>query len=110
MPEAVVAIGGVRTLEGDSHSRHCAAPAFVLKAKYHYGLTRWNRREVLPRIVTPTLVILGHRDLVFPRSAYGAVVVSMNPLNNAEELSHQLDAQDKVYLTYDEQDFRRRGP
>jgi long-chain acyl-CoA synthetase len=49
-----------------------AAPAFVLKAMYHNGLTRWDGRDVLARIATPTLVILGHRDLVFRQSAYDA--------------------------------------
>lgn len=50
-----------------------AAPAFVLKATYHNALSRWDGHDVLPRISAPTLVILGHRDLVFKRSAYDLV-------------------------------------
>ncbi len=53
--------------------RALAAPAFVLKAMYHHALTRWNGYEHLPRLTMPTLVILGHRDLVFKQSAYDAV-------------------------------------
>jgi long-chain acyl-CoA synthetase len=50
-----------------------AAPAFVLQALYHNALSKWNGDEVLPRVQAPTLVIVGHRDIVFAASAYDAV-------------------------------------
>ncbi len=50
-----------------------AAPAFVLKAMYHHALTKWKGDDVLPRVQAPTLVIIGHRDIVFKQSAYDAV-------------------------------------
>jgi long-chain acyl-CoA synthetase len=53
--------------------RALAAPAYVLKRMYFRALTKWNGREVLPHISVPTLVILGHRDIVFSKSAYEAV-------------------------------------
>ncbi|MCX7838840.1 MAG: alpha/beta fold hydrolase [Anaerolineae bacterium] len=53
--------------------RALAAPAFVLKAMYHRALTQWRGRDYFPRLPMPTLVIIGHRDLVFKQSAYDAV-------------------------------------
>lgn len=53
--------------------RALAAPAFVLKAMYHHALTQWHGRDYFPRLPMPTLVILGHRDLVFKQSSYDAV-------------------------------------
>lgn len=53
--------------------RALAAPAFVLKAMYRNAMSKWNGREVLPRVSAPTLVILGHRDLVYRQSAYDVV-------------------------------------
>ncbi|HEX7588195.1 MAG TPA: alpha/beta hydrolase, partial [Anaerolineae bacterium] len=50
-----------------------AAPAFVLKSMYHNALTKWNGEQILPQVQAPTLVILGHRDIVFTASAYDAV-------------------------------------
>ncbi len=50
-----------------------AAPASVLKAMYHDALSKWDGDDVLPRVQAPTLVIIGHRDLVFKASAYDAV-------------------------------------
>lgn len=50
-----------------------AAPAFVLKALFHQALTKWNGYPYFPRVRAPTLVVIGHRDLVFKQSAYDAV-------------------------------------
>lgn len=50
-----------------------AAPAFVLKAMYHRALSKWNGSDLFTRIGVPTLVIIGHRDLVFKQSSYDAV-------------------------------------
>lgn len=53
--------------------RALAAPAYVLKAMYYNALLKWRGGDVFPRITAPTLVILGHRDLVFRQSAYDVV-------------------------------------
>jgi len=53
--------------------RNVSAPAPVLKAMYHHALTKWNGNVILPQIRVPTLVILGHRDRTFKKSAYEAV-------------------------------------
>jgi long-chain acyl-CoA synthetase len=50
-----------------------SAPAFVLKAFYHNALSKWKGNQVLPQVQVPTLVIMGHRDIVFSASAYDAV-------------------------------------
>jgi len=50
-----------------------AAPAFVLKAMFHRALSKWNGREHFPRVPIATLVVIGHRDIVFKASAYDAV-------------------------------------
>jgi long-chain acyl-CoA synthetase len=50
-----------------------AAPAFVLKAMYHHALKQWDGHDLLTRVRAPTLVIIGHRDLVFKQSSYDAV-------------------------------------
>lgn len=53
--------------------RSLAAPASVLKAMYHHALSKWHGRDFFPRVSVPTLVVIGHRDLVFKQSAYDAV-------------------------------------
>lgn len=53
--------------------RNLAAPAFVLKAMFHQALSKWDGHNYFPRVSVPTLVIIGHRDLVFKQSAYDAV-------------------------------------
>jgi len=50
-----------------------AAPAFVLKELFHHALTKWRGQDVFPRVSAPSLVIVGHRDIVFKQSAYDAV-------------------------------------
>src|SRR5574341_89347 len=40
---------------------------------YRNALSKWHGDEWLTRLQMPTLVIMGHRDLVFKQSAYAAV-------------------------------------
>lgn len=53
--------------------KNVSAPAYVLKAMYHNAMLKWNGNEILPRLKTPTLVILGHRDITFKKASYEAV-------------------------------------
>ncbi|MBI5305050.1 MAG: alpha/beta fold hydrolase [Chloroflexi bacterium] len=53
--------------------RNVSAPAHVLKAMYYNAMVKWDGNTTLPRVRVPTLVILGHRDITFKRSAYDAV-------------------------------------
>jgi len=53
--------------------KNLAAPAHVLKAIYHHAMSKWDGRAVLPQIKSPTLVILGQRDLAFKQTSYEAV-------------------------------------
>ncbi len=53
--------------------RSLSAPAFVLKTMYHHAISKWNGYDLLTRITAPTLVVVGHRDIVFKQSAYDAV-------------------------------------
>ncbi len=50
-----------------------AAPAFVLQAMFHHALAKFDGNAVFPRLTVPTLVIIGHRDIVFKQAAYDAV-------------------------------------
>lgn len=50
-----------------------AAPAYVLKAMYRNALRTWEGDNLLSQVCAPTLVVVGHRDLVFKQSAYDAV-------------------------------------
>jgi len=50
-----------------------AAPAFVLKAMFHQALSPWQGLDYFPRLRVPSLVIIGHRDIVFKPAAYDAV-------------------------------------
>jgi len=53
--------------------KNLAAPSFVLKSMFHHALSKWNGHDYFPRISVPTLVVIGHRDIVFKQSAYDAV-------------------------------------
>ena len=50
-----------------------SAPPFVLKAFHNNNLSKWNGWELFSRITTPTLVITGHRDRVFPTAVFDRV-------------------------------------
>lgn len=54
-------------------ARHFFAPAFVLKRAYDQAMAVWPGATRLPELPVPTLVIIGHRDIVFPRAEYEAV-------------------------------------
>jgi long-chain acyl-CoA synthetase len=53
--------------------KNLAAPAFVLKSMFHHALSKWNGNNYFPRVSPPSLVVIGHRDIVFKQSAYDAV-------------------------------------
>jgi len=57
-----------RTVARDLH-----APAYVLKRLYRNSLITWPGRELLPQVKTPTLVIIGQRDITFPKASQHAV-------------------------------------
>lgn len=45
-------------------------PAHVMRAMYQNAMRPWRGRDILPRVTTPTLIILGHRDRVFKQDAF----------------------------------------
>lgn len=49
------------------------APAFVLKRTYDQAMSRWDGDARLPLVQPPTLVVNGHRDILFARQAFDAV-------------------------------------
>ena len=53
--------------------RTLSAPPHVAKTLYDNALTRWNGALVFPKIQTPTLVISGYRDRLFPTAAFAEV-------------------------------------
>lgn len=60
-----------------------AAPPHVLKPFYRQAVLRWSGYETFPRLRVPTLVLRGHRDLVFERPLFEEV---MHLIPNAEEV------------------------
>ncbi|MBI1800158.1 MAG: alpha/beta fold hydrolase, partial [Chloroflexi bacterium] len=56
--------------------RNVYAPAHSLRAYYENALKVWDG-SALGQIKSPTLVIRGHRDFVFPQEAYGAVAAQI---------------------------------
>jgi long-chain acyl-CoA synthetase len=50
------------------------APPHVLKPWYFNTLVHWQGRDLFPRLRLPTLVIRGHRDLVFARPMFEQVM------------------------------------
>jgi long-chain acyl-CoA synthetase len=53
--------------------RSVSAPPHALKAFYHNNLSKWNGWSLFRDIQTPTLVITGHRDRVFPYAVFDEV-------------------------------------
>ena len=53
--------------------RALSAPPHVLKAFYHNGMAAWDGRQVFPHIDKPVLVVMGHRDQVFPHANFAEV-------------------------------------
>lgn len=50
-----------------------AGPPHALKPFYHTNMSKWNGWEKFARLEVPTMVIRGHRDLVFERPLYEKV-------------------------------------
>jgi long-chain acyl-CoA synthetase len=59
------------------------APAHVLKRMYHNALVPWNGWEMLANLQMPTLVVHGHRDVVF---AQGELAQLANKIPGAEDV------------------------
>src|SRR4030095_4632082 len=59
------------------------ASPHVLKSFYANNLSKWNGWERLKALSVPTLVIRGHRDLVFERSLFAKVA---STIPGAEEV------------------------
>ncbi len=57
-----------RTIAHDLH-----APAYVLKRLYRNTLAIWPGRELLPQVKVPALVVIGQRDITFPKASQHAV-------------------------------------
>ncbi len=53
--------------------RSLSAPPHVLKAFHNHTLSKWNGSSLFSKIHTPTLVITGHRDRVFPHAVFDEV-------------------------------------
>jgi long-chain acyl-CoA synthetase len=49
------------------------APPNVLKAFYNNAMAPWDGQQVFPHVRKPTLVIVGHRDRVFPQATFAEV-------------------------------------
>ncbi|HLF25482.1 MAG TPA: alpha/beta fold hydrolase [Anaerolineae bacterium] len=53
--------------------RSLFAPPHVLKAFHNNNLSKWNGWNLFQEIHVPTLVITGHRDIVFPHAVFSEV-------------------------------------
>lgn len=53
--------------------RALSAPPHVLKAFYRNAMAGWDGRQVFPQVSKPTLVMVGHRDQVFPQATFAEV-------------------------------------
>lgn len=53
------------------------APPHALREFYHRNMAKWNGWEKFPLLAVPTLVIRGHRDLVFDRPLFEKVAGSI---------------------------------
>jgi long-chain acyl-CoA synthetase len=53
--------------------RALSAPPYVLKTFYHNAMATWDGQHVFPHVQKPTLVIVGHRDRVFPQATFAEV-------------------------------------
>jgi long-chain acyl-CoA synthetase len=71
MPDSILRLIGPLT------RNWLSAPPHVLKPFYRNNLSNWKGWEVFSRIEVPTLVIRGHRDLVFAQPLYDKVAKSI---------------------------------
>jgi len=53
------------------------APPHALREFYHRNMSKWNGWDKFSRLTVPTLVIRGHRDLVFDRPLFEKVAASI---------------------------------
>lgn len=53
------------------------APPHALREFYHGNMSRWRGSEKFPNLIVPTLVIRGHRDIVFDRPLFEKVAGSI---------------------------------
>ena len=60
------------------------APPHALKSYYANNMSKWNGWEKFKSIQVPTLVIRGHRDLVFERPLYEKVTASIPGAEEAD--------------------------
>ena len=60
------------------------APPHVLKKFYYDNMLRWRGWDKFGGLIAPTLVIRGHRDLVFEQPAFEKVTVSIPGAEEAE--------------------------
>jgi long-chain acyl-CoA synthetase len=60
------------------------APPHALKAFYSSNLSKWNGWDKFKSIVVPTLVIRGHRDIVFERPLFEKVTESIPGAEEAD--------------------------
>lgn len=102
--------------------RSLSAPPHVLKAFHNNNLSKWNGWDLFGNIQTPTLVITGHRDAVFPHAVFdevpkripGAQHVEI-PVSAHMVMLERADAANRAIARFvDESDakrsFARRGP
>jgi long-chain acyl-CoA synthetase len=61
-----------------------AGPPHALKPFYHTNMAKWNGWEKFARLQVPTLVIRGHRDLVFERPLFEKVARSIPGAEEAD--------------------------
>jgi long-chain acyl-CoA synthetase len=61
-----------------------SAPGQVLKPWYHNNLSKWYGWEILESIEVPTLVIRGHRDIIFERPLYERVTKAIPGAEEAD--------------------------
>ncbi|MEW5829855.1 MAG: alpha/beta fold hydrolase, partial [Chloroflexota bacterium] len=61
-----------------------SAPPHALKPFYHTNLSKWTGWEKFAQIQVPTLVIRGHRDLVFDRPLFEKVAQSIPGAEEAD--------------------------
>ncbi len=60
------------------------APLYALRAYYQSNMSKWRGWEKFAQLTMPTLVIRGHRDLVFDRPLFEKVATSIPDAEDAD--------------------------
>lgn len=60
------------------------APPHALKKFYYDAMARWRGWDRFPQLDVPTLVVRGHRDLVFEKPAFAKVTESISGAEEAD--------------------------